>query len=98
MKLWLARRRHTPGRVWGWGYAASPTLQHTVCQQEASHVRYNVENLNEDIEKNSCAHLLRGIDFVIEIKGSDKDLVPKVLELISKNNYWKDLNVPDCRV
>ena len=21
---------------------------------------------------------------------SDKDLVPKVLELISKNNYWKD--------
>ncbi|MAU24357.1 glycerophosphodiester phosphodiesterase family protein [Chloroflexi bacterium] len=30
------------------------------------------------------------INFVIEIKGSDKDLVPKVLELISKNNYWKD--------
>ena len=52
--------------------SSKASVQHTVCQQEASHVRYNVENLNEDIEKNSCAHLLRGIDFVIEIILNDR--------------------------
>lgn len=30
------------------------------------------------------------VNFVIEIKGSDIELVPRVLELISNSDYWRD--------
>jgi len=30
------------------------------------------------------------VNFVVEIKGKDLELVPRVMELISKSNYWKN--------
>ena len=32
----------------------------------------------------------KNVNFVIEIKGRDIELVPKVLDLISNNKYWRD--------
>ncbi len=32
----------------------------------------------------------KNVNFVIEIKGKDIELVPKVLDLISNNKYWRD--------